>query len=343
MRFVSISSFGDFLGGLWAIGEVFGPKARENRFVFDRIEREDEIAWDAIPTVLPPKKYVLPQREPLLDFGRGEAGRPRQEPSGKRIVLGVHTCDLAGFHCLDIAMGERPEDPYYRARKEKLVLFGLECLKKCDRYANCVSMGNYFVKGGFDLMFTPLGERFIVQVATSLGEEILERTGGWRPAEGSEIEQLESLRKRKGGEAIEELAIARDLVPEVFAWTPVDSPVWKDLDRRCIACGNCTMVCPTCYCFDVEDEWDLDQEHGTRSRIWDSCQNEEFAVASGFNFRKERGMRQRHRYYRKFKYPVDKYQHFFCIGCGRCTRTCMAGISLIETVDQLAMEFEHGT
>ncbi len=124
--------------------------------------------------------------------------------------------------------------------------------------------------------------------------------------------------------------------------TSYSSKVWQDVGKRCVSCGNCTAVCPTCYCFDIYDEVKLDMSGGERRRVWDSCQLDEFAmVAGGENFRKERSSRQRHRYYRKFDYPVKKYSKFFCVGCGRCTRTCMADISLIETVNELAKEHKN--
>ena len=104
--------------------------------------------------------------------------------------------------------------------------------------------------------------------------------------------------------------------------------VWDNLNERCLACGNCTNVCPTCYCFNIKDELDLTLARGIRYRVWDSCQLEPFArVAGGINFRKERSARQRHRYYRKFRYPVDRFARFFCTGCGRtnrCTADCQA-------------------
>jgi sulfhydrogenase subunit beta (sulfur reductase) len=115
-----------------------------------------------------------------------------------------------------------------------------------------------------------------------------------------------------------------------------NSTMWQDVGRRCVACGNCTAVCPTCYCFDIMDEIDLSFNEGMRYRIWNSCQMDDFAkVAGNEDFRKGRDARQRHRYYRKFKYPVDKFNRYFCTGCGRCTRNCMAEIKLVETVNSL--------
>ena len=117
------------------------------------------------------------------------------------------------------------------------------------------------------------------------------------------------------------------------------SEVWTELGEKCLACGNCTNVCPTCYCFDLVDEPELDLTTGRRSRIWDSCQSETFAkVAGGESFRASRSDRQQHRFQRKFHYPVNRYGRIFCTGCGRCSRTCMAGIDLKATLNALIEE-----
>ena len=106
--------------------------------------------------------------------------------------------------------------------------------------------------------------------------------------------------------------------------------------EKCLSCGNCTNVCPTCYCFDVRDEPELDLSKGRRIRVWDSCQHESFAkVAGGESFRKQRSERQRHRFSRKYSYPMARYKRLFCTGCGRCSRSCMAKIAMKETLAAL--------
>ena len=127
-------------------------------------------------------------------------------------------------------------------------------------------------------------------------------------------------------------------IPQLFERS-LKSTIWDSIGDRCLSCGNCTNVCPTCYCFDVVDELNLDLKTGKRIRVWDSCQNERFAkVAGGESFRETRTRRKKHRFYRKFSYPVERFNKFFCTGCGRCTRTCMAKISLKETLEQIVKE-----
>ena len=179
---------------------------------------------------------------------------------------------------------------------------------------------------------------FLIHVNTLEGETLIENSKVCEEATPSHMKKLDELREEKKKIFHNEVKTTAKRLPELFAKS-YDSKVWEDIGNRCLSCGNCTNVCPTCYCFDVEDVSDLNLTTGKRIRVWDSCQNEPFAkVAGGESFRNYRSQRQRHRYYRKFKFPVDKYSRFFCTGCGRCSRTCMAGINLKETLEALIKE-----
>ena len=121
------------------------------------------------------------------------------------------------------------------------------------------------------------------------------------------------------------------------------SSYWKELGERCLACGMCTQVCPTCYCFNVSDEADLTLKSGKRIRSWDSCQVEEFAlVAGGHNFRKARALRQRHRFLRKGKYQYEAFGMIGCVGCGRCAQACLVHITPVETFNELYRRRQAG-
>ena len=199
-------------------------------------------------------------------------------------------------------------------------------------------MDNHFPNGGYDLFFTDLGNYFMVHINTIRGEQIVEETGVFDKAEASHYRDLEVLREKKRKIFKDEVDVSHKELKKLFeeSWP---SKVWEEIGEKCLSCGNCTNVCPTCYCFDVMDEINLDLNTGVRMRVWDSCQNEDFAkVAGGESFRQERSARQRHRYMRKFSYPVEKYSRYFCTGCGRCSRACMADINLKETINKLAKE-----
>jgi sulfhydrogenase subunit beta (sulfur reductase) len=334
--------FNDFIPRLSKMQKLIAPVSKGyNNFAFEEVSSASDIALKYIPTILPLKKYFMPQRETLLEFkiarGANAEAVVECEPM---TIFGAHTCDLAGIQCLNMVFSERPKDYNYLTRKNRITLIGLECNEYCDEYASCHLVNASFPGGGYDLFFTDLRDYFIVHVKTQLGDEIVDATGSFEKADASHMNDLDKLRDHKRKVFSNEVPIESKKLPELFDKS-FRARVWKDLNERCLACGNCTSVCPSCYCFDIRDELDLSLKKGIRFRVWDSCQLEPFArVAGGMNFRKERSARQRHRYYRKFRYPVDKFSRFFCTGCGRCTRTCMAGISLKETLNELIKESE---
>jgi len=334
--------FNDFISGLSKMQKLVAPVSKGyNNFAFEEVTSGSEISVQCIPTILPPKKFFLPQYETLVEFNLAQGIDAETIVEYEPMTLfGVHTCDLAGIQCLNMVFSERPKDYNYLTRKNKITLIGLECNEYCDKYASCNLVNASFPSGGYDLFFTDLGDNFIVHVNTRTGDEIIEATGSFEKADASYINELKKLRANKRKIFSNEVPIERRHIPELFDRS-FGANVWKDLEERCLACGNCTNVCPTCYCFDIRDEIELNLMKGTRYRGWYSCQLEPFAkVAGGINFRKERSARQRHRYFRKFRYPVDRFSRFFCTGCGRCTRTCMAGISLKETLNELIKESE---
>jgi sulfhydrogenase subunit beta (sulfur reductase) len=123
----------------------------------------------------------------------------------------------------------------------------------------------------------------------------------------------------------------------------MQSPLWNELGERCLACASCTNVCPTCFCFDVSDDIGFDKKHGQRTRVWDSCQLDDFAtVAGGHNFRKSRALRQRHRFMRKGKYILDTHNFLGCVGCGRCARACLLDITPVGVFNELYHRKETG-
>jgi sulfhydrogenase subunit beta (sulfur reductase) len=328
-----------FINKLSTKTTVVAPtKKGEKNFAFSEITNADEVCVNYIPTILPPKKYFIPQKETVVKFDRSKNEWTPVLEQQELTIFGVHTCDLAGIQCLNIVFTQKPKDANYIARNNKITIIGLECNDYCDKYASCAVVDNHLPKGGYDLFFTDLGEKYIVHVNTYEGEGMIENTNIFQEAASADIAELEELRAKKRIIFQDEVKAKGRELKRIFE-NSMDSKVWRDLDKRCLACGNCTSVCPTCYCFNIIDEIDLNLNTGKRVKVWDSCQNEEFAkVAGNENFREERGQRQRHRYMRKFNYPLDRFNRCFCTGCGRCSRTCMAGISMKGTINSLTEE-----
>ncbi|MBF0494012.1 MAG: 4Fe-4S dicluster domain-containing protein [Candidatus Omnitrophica bacterium] len=320
---------------------VIAPVKKENLFILAEVQGAGEIALKYIPTILPPKKYFFPPVEKLGSFKMGDEKMNSVNMETQPTVLfGLHTCDIDGIECLETVFHYHPADPYYKKRRKSLVLIGYECMFPCDEYATCVTMDTHNPKAGYDIMITDAGDKYIIHMNSEIGEKLIgtclavSRTGNDADIK-FELRRLREEKIKKFKTILDtEYTEIHDLFKQSYK-----APAWKDVGKRCVSCGNCTTVCPTCYCFDIQDEVELNMETGERKRIWDSCQLEEFAtVAGGENFREERSERQRHRYYRKFCYSIDKYNKFFCTGCGRCTRACVADIKLYETLNQLKKE-----
>jgi sulfhydrogenase subunit beta (sulfur reductase) len=317
--------------------KLYAPRKKENLFVLRPVKEVSDVCLEYIPTILPPKKYYFPQKERLFKFSSQPFKTAKAiDKFDEFILFGVHTCDIAGIQCMDVVFRESPEDPNYLNRKDKMAIIGIECLKYCDKYANCASMGNHIPRGGYDLMIIDIGDKFIIHINSEKGERLIKDVDFIKGSAAEDMVKLDRIREEKKMVFKDEFSAPLSKVYESFDKS-FNSDVWKDVGKRCVGCGNCTAVCPTCYCFDVSDEMELNLNDGVRYRIWNSCQMDDFAkVAGGEDFRKGRQSRQRHRYYRKFKYPVDKFNRYFCTGCGRCSRTCMAEISLIDTVNALS-------
>ncbi|MCK4995083.1 MAG: 4Fe-4S dicluster domain-containing protein [Candidatus Omnitrophica bacterium] len=333
------SDFNEFIEKLSKIKPVVAPVAKGKKsFAFAEVTTGEEVALQYIPTILPPKKYFMPQKEKILEFDKKKQDWTPILEYSEKIIFGVHTCDLAGIQSLNIVFTTKPKDINYIVRKDKLVIIGLECNNYCDEHASCAVMDNHLPNGGYDLFFTELKNSFMIHVNTQIGDEIIKRIKLFQEAKKQDFQQLDDLRAAKRKIFKDEVKVGHEGLKNLFDKS-VKSKVWKDIDSRCVACGNCTNVCPTCYCFDVKDDINLDFNTGARYRVWDSCQNENFAkVAGGESFREDRGSRQLHRFMRKFSYPVEKFSRYFCTGCGRCSRTCMAQINLKETINALVKE-----
>ncbi len=340
-KFVTLkrSDLDTFIKKLSEKTKVVAPvKKGEKNYAFAPVKNAVDICVKYIPTILPPKKYFIPQKETLVTFDKSKNEWTPVLDHEDLVIFGVHTCDLAGIQCLNMVFTQKPKDANYIARNNKITIIGMECNDYCDEYASCSVVDNHLPKGGYDLFFTDLGDKFIVHVNTYEGEGMVEAAPVFSDATAADENALDALRDKKRTIFKDEVKAKGRQLKKIFE-SSMDSKVWHDLDKRCLACGNCTSVCPTCYCFNIIDDIDLNLNTGKRVKVWDSCQNEEFAKVSGNeNFREERGQRQRHRYMRKFNYPVDRFNRCFCTGCGRCSRTCMARINMKETINALAEE-----
>ena len=310
--------------------EIWAPVKKGPATLFDRLDDLKAVDLDLENQPVISKKAIFPQNEPLFSYDRKGTVTETDLNAGKNtIVFGIRPCDARSFTLLDPVFEGDVPDPYYRARRSKAALLGIACN---DPFVNCFCTsigGSPFGREGLDLLFIDCGDSFTVEVITETGKEITGKASSLlSPAAGESSKQLAQAATDKINRHIDLTGIPEKL-GSLF-----EHPVWKEFALKCIGCGICTYSCPTCYCFDMQDETTLKQ--GRRVRTWDSCMFPEYTLhASGHNPRATRTERFRNRIYHKFKFNLDNFNTYSCVGCGRCISLCPVNIDLIDYLSRV--------
>ncbi len=328
-RTIAKKDFPPFIDHLIQAMEVAGVREKvPGKYEFAPLDSSSQLCLDYDVTLLPPKKYLLPPREALLKFKTGRAVSCEAVMESRPLALvGVHPYDIKAIAQMDRIFADSNQDEHYRRRRQNTIIVGVE-IKRASPTAFCKSMQSSTTQEGFDLFLTDIGERFVAAIGTEKGQEILERHGVSKPATPSEISQRAEIQEKVPYLfSLNTITTPYDELPRLLA-SRQESKLFEELAQKCFSCGSCNLVCPTCYCFDVEDDMALNLTDGERVRLWDGCLLDGFArVASGENFREKRSERIRHRIFRKAKYIYEKYGVHGCVGCGRCASACLPDIA----------------
>jgi ferredoxin len=330
------SSFNILLDRFLENYTVYGPTKLGEDSTFDEIKSINQLHLDYSSTVLPPKKFLHPPKETLLEF-KNENGKFTSKEiieDNKILLLGVHPCDVNAILKLDKFFSGDFKDPYYINRRKNTVIVALNCIEPSE-YCFCISMNTGpHLKEGFDLLLTDIGTKYILRIGSKTGENIIKGLNlkNATKHDFDEMEKRFNLMEKKFKKSINTTWLSR------IARENTDHEVWEKLGERggvagsfpCLSCGSCTFVCPTCYCYDVYDKVDINLKSGTRNRELDSCQLLEYAsVALDGNFRRDRKDRIRHWMMCKFGAAAGK-EYSSCVGCGRCIRVCPSKIDITE-------------
>ncbi len=336
-RFLSDSSFKAFVSGLVKDIKVFGTVKKDGFPAYSRITNFKELSLGQTPTHLSAKGFLFPEREVLLNFNIKDNTHEEVLSSEEIALIGLHPCDIKAIGLLDRVFSCGSRDANYLSRRQKTIIIGTECMP--DAYCFCSSINTMTVDEGFDMMLHRIKKGYLVNIASGKAEAILKKYCRLRKATQPEVRELAGFYRLKEASFKARLNAPYEKLPEIYAASD-SSPVWEKIGSICYGCGSCNNVCPTCYCFDVRDEVGPDLSKGQRLRVWDGCTLEDFAkVAGGHNFRLTRAERLKHRFNRKFRYQSNTFKSLFCVGCGRCSRTCLVKINIAEVTNELIREY----
>jgi ferredoxin len=328
----------EWLGRLEALRETYGLFVPvkdgdfHNFMAFDKGKIPD---FDYQNSRLSPKSMVYPQSERMFEYALdrvdSEANIVKESPKdySPKAVVGIRPCDVQAFQIVKRNF-DNPEyrDPWWVQHFESTTLVGLACNEPCSTCFCAGVGGGPFNQEGLDALLFDMGETYLVKGLTDKGEALLGKMAGGSPADDQALKNADDL----AVSASEKItaSIPMDKLKEKVTNDLFNAPFWEEIAFACLNCGTCTFLCPTCWCFDIQDE--VSGKDGDRIRNWDSCMSPLFTLhGSGHNPRDNKFQRVRQRFMHKLKYYVDKYDNGVqCSGCGRCVRYCPVNIDIRE-------------
>ncbi|MFH1063756.1 MAG: 4Fe-4S dicluster domain-containing protein [Candidatus Woesearchaeota archaeon] len=320
---INKSSFTDFLSDVMRYNELVAPiKTDESRF---EIVRDISKIQLELHTYFPAKKFFFKKNQTLYTYADGKFSVPELQLEKKqRVMIGLKRCDLNSIKRQDIVFLKEAGDPYYKEERDRTILIGYNCKTQADEFCFCSSMdlGDFY-----DLMLYDKDDAFLVEIGSERGRSFVDRYRKYfwdtdlflRP---------------------EDRRIDTDLKLESRDITPYhDRPEWKKDVDRCFSCAACVTLCPSCFCFDLEEEVDAKLCKADKKRNWASCQLTCFTkVSGGHVFRESRENRFKHRIYHQLQYFRETHGINLCTGCGRCIRGCPTRINFVKTLNEMSSQ-----
>ncbi len=301
--------------------------------------RDDEALFGYAADAVSWKSVLFPSRELIWEGSRtpdgfsidaGESRGGLGDPP--YAILGIRSCDLHAVAIHDRVLRDRADpDVRYAARRKDAFLVTVSCSDPSGT-CFCVSMGTGpRADSGYDLALTELldGQHtFLAHAGSERGTDVLDRIRS-RPAEEGDVRAAEDVVER----SVQHMGRSMDTLDiRTLLYENADHPRWDDVASRCLSCGNCTMVCPTCFCTSTEDHTSLSGDRAEHWRIWDSCFTSDFSYLHGGSVRSSTKSRYRQWMTHKLASWIDQFGTSGCVGCGRCLTWCPVGIDITEEV-----------
>ena len=299
----------------------------------------EDVSLDFTNTHQSPKGAFFPQTEKLMAFHKDVTKEDAfvYKPLGldevkPMVLFGVRPCDAKGLVVSNLVFqNNRFTDPYWKTKYEASIKIGLACENPPSPNCFCTAVGGSpFGEEGLDVLAVVKDGGLALKTLSPAGEDFFKTLG----LESAEL-SAELAERKKTAEALlpgplDQAKVASGEILEIY-----NQPHWKDTADRCLNCGTCTFVCPTCHCFDIQDE--QSEKGGVRMRNWDTCMSWIYTVhGTGHNPRPTKTERMRQRFMHKLKYiPMKQDGNCGCIGCGRCVTLCPVNIDIREVAKQM--------
>ncbi|MBC8495300.1 4Fe-4S dicluster domain-containing protein [archaeon] len=311
-RVLKKEDYNKFLQHLKDEGELIAPVTTK-MVRFETVKNIRDIDLNSGNPFFPIKKYFLPNKEALLKIRSGET-KSVDKVEKKKLIFGARLCDINGIAILDeLFLNHEYADEAYKKRRDSIIIIGINCHTPPSKYCFCESMD--LKKEGYDLLLHKREHNYFIDVLTDNGAKLV------RHLPEAEVDiPLPKTKKHLD---------RKDLKP-FFA-----DNFWEKDSEQCVSCQRCTILCPTCFCFDLQDEINPRTKNGDRVRTIDSCHSKDFTqVAGGHVFRDTRLKRYRHRVLHKTQFFQDKFKRSMCTGCGRCIEYCHSKIDFVKTINE---------
>lgn len=311
---------------------IVAPRKRGEQVLFEQVSSPGELCLESIQSTVSAKETVFPRYEELFRYELGSKDIKLQDAKEEPVptlLFGIRPCDARSFAVLNSVFTWDSHDRFFEQRLQRLTVVSIACTQ-ADDFCFCTSVGGGpGDTQGSDIQLTPLGGgRYLAEILSEKGQAVV----------AAAPEAFAAAANEKKEEHLADVPVRFDLgkltagLPGLFG----KEELWIEQSLRCLGCGACAFVCPTCVCFDIQDE-PAKRQCGKRVRCWDSCGFSLFTLhTSGHNPRSRQSARWRQRVMHKFSYFQERLGYLGCVGCGRCSRSCPADMNLAEHLKKLA-------